>query len=406
MALPLDGIVVLDLSRALAGPYATALLGDLGATIIKVESRKGGDSARAWPPFEGEHSLYFDSVNRNKSSIAVDFYTAEGAALLRRMCLDADVVIENFKPGTMAGMGLDPEQLRAEKPSLIVASVSGFGRTGPLSQFAGLDQVAQGMSGLMSITGEDAEHPMRAGLPIIDIYAGVFTAVGVAAALAGRERDGVGRLIETSLLEAAVAISAFQGQRYLSTGDVPTPQGNNHPVLSPYGVFATGDIPIIIAAGNDRHFRQLAELLGDPSLADESDFSTGRARSDHRTELKDRLETLLASRSGLELVDQLRRVGIPAGPILNYEQVFADSQVQHLGMVLRTVRRDGSPLPLVRGPITIDGVAPGVRKAPPALGEDTRAVLEGLGLTPLQIEGLLASGVVTEPADPPTAVTS
>ncbi|HEU0206710.1 MAG TPA: CoA transferase [Pseudolysinimonas sp.] len=403
-ALPLDGIVVLDLTRALAGPYATALLADLGATIIKVESKKGGDSTRAWPPFEGPHSLYFDSVNRNKSSIAIDFYSPEGAALLRRMALDADVVIENFKPGTLAEMGLDPAGLRAEKPSLIVASVSGFGATGPLAQAAGLDQVAQGMSGLMSVTGDDAEHPTRVGVPIVDIYAGVFTAVGIAAALVGRERtggaeNGAGRQIETSLLEAAIAVSAFQGQRYLSTGEVPQPQGNNHPVLAPYGVFATADIPIIIAAGNDRHFQQLAELLGEPGLADEPEFATGRARSGHRQELTARLEQLLAARPGLEWVDELRRIGIPAGPILNYEQVFRDPQVRHLDMVTHLTRRDGSALPLLRGPITVDGIAPIVRKAPPELGEDTRAVLDRLGLTAEQIDGLLAAGIVTEPAD-------
>jgi len=403
-ALPLDGIVVLDLTRALAGPFATALLADLGATIIKVESKKGGDSTRAWPPFEGVHSLYFDSVNRNKSSIAIDFYSAEGAALLRRMALDADVVIENFKPGTMAEMGLDPVQLRAEKPSLIIASVSGFGSSGPLAQAAGLDQVAQGMSGLMSVTGDDVEHPTRVGVPIVDIYAGVFTAVGIAAALVGRERTGgstagAGATIETSLLEAAIAVSVFQGQRYLSTGEIPEPQGNNHPVLAPYGVFATADIPIIIAAGNDRHFQQLAELLGEPGLADEEEFATGRARSGHRQELTARLEQLLAARPGLEWVDELRRIGIPAGPILNYQQVFDDPQVRHLDLVKHLTRRDGSALPLVRGPITVDGVAPSIRKAPPALGEDTRAVLDRLGLTAEQIEGLLAAGIVTEPAD-------
>jgi crotonobetainyl-CoA:carnitine CoA-transferase CaiB-like acyl-CoA transferase len=348
------------------------------------------------------HSLYFDSVNRNKSSIAIDFYSPEGAALLRRMALDADVVIENFKPGTMTEMGLDPDGLRAEKPSLIVASVSGFGSTGPLAQAAGLDQVAQGMSGLMSVTGEDAEHPTRVGVPIVDLYAGVFTALGIAAALVGRERTGgehgAGRLIETSLLEAAISVSAFQGQRYLSTGEVPQPQGNNHPVLAPYGVFATADIPIIIAAGNDRHFQQLAELLGEPGLADEPEFATGRARSGHREQLTARLEALLAARPGLDWVDELRRIGIPAGPILNYQQVFDDPQVRHLDMVRHLTRRDGSALPLLRGPISVDGVAPGIHKAPPALGEDTRAVLDRLGLTAEQIDGLLAAGIVTEPS--------
>ena len=245
--LPLDGITVLDLTRALAGPYATALLADMGATITKVESMKGGDSTRGWPPFENEHSLYFDSVNRGKSSIALDFYTPEGRTLLRQLALASDVVVENFRPGVMAEMGLDAASLRAERPSLIIASVSGFGSTGPLSQTAGLDQVAQAMSGLMSVTGKNASELYRVGIPIVDIYAGVFTAFGIVAALLGRERTGGGLEVSTSLLEAAIAISAFQGQRYLSTGVVPEPQGNNHPVLAPYGMFATADIPIIIA---------------------------------------------------------------------------------------------------------------------------------------------------------------
>jgi crotonobetainyl-CoA:carnitine CoA-transferase CaiB-like acyl-CoA transferase len=394
MTLPLQGIVVLDLTRALAGPYATALLADLGATVTKVESIKGGDSTRGWPPFEGEHSLYYDSVNRGKSSIAIDFYSAEGRALLRQLALSADVVIENFKPGTMAEMGLDPAALRAEKPALVIASVSGFGATGPLSQTAGLDQVAQGMSGLMSVTGAGPDEMYRVGIPVIDIYAGIFTALGIAAALVGRERTGAGLEVSTSLLEAALAISVFQGQRYLSTGEVPVPQGNNHPVLSPYGVFATADIPIIIAVGNETHWRDLCALLGEPTLADESDYATGKSRSQHRDALAGRLEALLAARSGLDWVALLRKTGIPAGPIYNYAQVFEDPQVKHLEMVQHVTRNDGSDLPLLRGPISIDGQAPTIAKAPPALGEDTIAVLDALGLSDEQVRGLIAAGIV------------
>jgi CoA:oxalate CoA-transferase len=392
VALPLDGIVVLDLTRALAGPYATALLADLGATITKVESVKGGDSTRGWPPFEGEHSLYFDSVNRGKSSIALDFYSDEGKALLRRLALASDVVIENFRPGVLADIGL--ANLQADKPDIVIASVSGFGATGPLSQTAGLDQVAQGMSGIMSVTGVDADAMFRVGIPIVDIFAGVFTAVGILASLVGRERTGAGREVSTSLLEAAIAISVFQGQRFLSTGEIPTPQGNNHPVLVPYGVFSTGDIPIIIAAGTDKHWRDLCTLLGDPELADDALFATGKQRSAHREELKDRLEKLLATRSALEWVNALRTAGIPAGPIYNYQQVFDDPQVKHLDLVRHVTRPDGSDLPLLRGPISLDGVAPEIRKAPPALGEDTLAVLANLGLSQEQVDGLLAAGVV------------
>lgn len=393
--LPLAGITVLDLTRALAGPYATALLSDFGAIITKVESIKGGDSTRGWPPFEGDHSLYYDSTNRGKSSIALDFYSSEGQALLKRMALASDVVIENFRPGVMAELGLDPDTLRAEKPSLIVASVSGFGATGPLSQTAGLDQVAQGMSGLMSVTGKDADTVYRVGIPVIDIFSGLFTAVGILASLVDRERSGAGHTVSTSLLEAAIAISVFQGQRFLSTGVVPEPQGNDHPVLAPYGVFATADIPVIIAVGNEKQWRDLCALVGDASLADDPELATGKLRTAHRGELKDKLEALLAGRPGLEWVDLFRKSRIPTGPIYNFAQVFDDEQVKHLDMVKHVTRADGSDLPLLRGPVSIDGRAPQIRKAPPALGEDTRAVLESFGLTESQVQGLIDAGIVS-----------
>jgi crotonobetainyl-CoA:carnitine CoA-transferase CaiB-like acyl-CoA transferase len=393
-ALPLRGIRVLDLTRALAGPYATALLSDLGATVTKVETAKGGDSTRGWPPFEGDHSLYHDSTNRGKSSLALNFYSEEGRTLLRRLALASDIVVENFRPGVMADLGLDPESLLAEKPGLVVASVSGFGSTGPLSQTAGLDQVAQGMSGLMSVTGADADNLYRVGVPIIDIVSGIFTVVGILASLVDRERTGTGHTVSTSLLEAALSLSVFQGQRYLSTGMVPEPQGNDHPVLAPYGVFATADNPIIIAVGNEKQWRELCELVGDAGLADHPDLATGKLRTEHRAELKDRLEALLAARAGTEWVELFRAARIPTGPIYNYAQVFEDAQVRHLDMVQRVTRADGSDLPLLRGPVSIDGVAPRIRKAPPALGEDTREVLAALGLTEDQVQGLLDAGIV------------
>lgn len=393
---PLAGITVLDLTRALAGPYATALLADLGAAVIKVESIKGGDSSRSWPPFENEHSLYFDSVNRGKSSVAVDFYTPEGKDLLRKLALEADVLIENFRPGVLATMGLDPDQLRASNPGLIIASVTGFGATGPLARTAGLDQVAQGMSGLMSVTGADADHMYRFGVPIVDMCAGMFTAYGIAAALAGRAQTGAGADISTSLLESALALSAFQGQRYLSNGEVPVPQGNDHPVLAPYGVFRTADIPVIISVGNDKQWLELCALTGDPTLAQDPDYLTGRDRSVNRTALAGRLEELLARRPGLEWLDAFRAVKIPCGPIYNYAEAFADPQVTAVDMVRTVNRCDGTELPLLRGPLSVNGEPTPVRKAPPALGEDTRKILEDLALTPGQIEKLIASGIVAE----------
>lgn len=392
--LPLSGIRVLDLSRALAGPYATALLADLGAEVIKVESIKGGDSSRGWAPFENEHSLYFDSTNRGKSSIAVDFYSTAGKDLLWKLALSSDVVVENFRPGVLSTMGLDPDLLRAAKPDLIIASVSGFGATGPLSQAAGLDQVAQGMSGLMSVTGEDTDNVYRVGVPIIDMVSGIVTALGVAAALAGRERNGKGMEVATSLLETALSLSSFQGQRYLSTGDVPVPQGNNHPTLSPYGAFNTADVPLIIAVGNEKQWVQLCELLNEPQLAEQPEYLTGRLRTLNRQELKRRIEQLLKADTAQHWMQKLRAAKIPAGPIYNYEQAFADDQVQALAMVQTVRRHDGSELPLLRGPISIDRKATEIHKAPPALGEDTRAILAALDLTEEQVIGLVDSGIV------------
>jgi CoA:oxalate CoA-transferase len=279
---------------------------------------------------------------------------------------------------------------------LIIASVTGFGPTGPLSQAAGLDQVAQGMSGLMSVTGADQDHRYRVGLPVIDIFAGVFTAFGVASALAARRESGRGATVATSLLESALAISTFQGQRYLSTGEVPVPQGNDHPVLSPYGVFQSGDIPIIIAVGSDKQWLQLCQLLQAPDLAEAPEYRTGKLRTQNRDRLKAELEHLLEHRPGTEWVEQFRTAGIPAGPIYDYRQAFEDPQVKHLDMVRSVYRHDGTVLPLLRGPLSIDGHTTPVRKAPPALGEDTRAVLSRLELTTEQIEGLIASGIVLQ----------
>ncbi|GAA4657516.1 CaiB/BaiF CoA transferase family protein [Arthrobacter cryoconiti] len=397
--LPLEGIRVLDLSRALAGPYATALLSDLGAQIIKTESIKGGDSSRSWPPFENEHSLYFDSANRGKQSIAIDFYSQEGRDLLWQLAVSSDVVVENFRPGVLATMGLDPDALRETKPEIVIASVSGFGATGPLAQAPGLDQVAQGMTGLMSVTGADAANMYRVGVPIIDMVSGINTALGIVAALVGRNRTGTGMEVSTSLLETGLALAAFQGQKYLSTGEVPVPAGNNHPVLSPYGVFSTGDIPVIIAVGNQTHWRVLCELLGAPELTDHPEYATGKLRNVNRHALKVVLEELLASGSAEHWLGELRTAKIPAGPIYNYEQAFADPQVKALGMVQTVQRRDGSELPLVRGPISVNRTAPRITTAPPVLGQDTLDVLAELNLSPEQISGLVQAGIVLAAPD-------
>lgn len=398
MSLPLEGITVLDLSRALAGPYCTALLADLGATIVKVESITGGDITRAWPPFEGENSLYFESINRGKSSIALDFYSREGQRLLREMALASDVIVENFRSGVMTELGLDPDELRQLKSSLVVSSISGFGEVGPLAQSAGLDQVAQAMSGLMSVTGPNANEFYRFGIPIIDTVSGIFSALGIVAALYARDGHGTasgeGAIVSTSLLESALAISTFQGQRYLSTGSAATPTGNDHPSLTPYGVYQASDGPLVIAVGNEKQWVQFCELLGNPSLATDARFKSGRDRTANRPALKAEMERLLGAKTAVEWTEIIRDAGIPVGPIYTYDQVFADEQVKALKMVVSTQRPDGSELPLVRGPLSFNHEPSPIRKSPPQLGADTVAVLTSYGLTPEQIAELTALGVV------------
>lgn len=384
------------MSRALAGPYATSLLSDLGAYVIKVESIRGGDSSRDWPPFDGEYSLYFDSVNRGKHSIAIDMYTAAGKELIRELAATADVLVENFRPGVMAAMGLDPAELRARTPGLIVASVTGFGTSGPLAQAPGLDQVAQGMTGLMSVTGPDSEHVYRVGVPIVDLVSGMNTALGIVAGLVGRGRDGTGVEVSTSLLESGLALGVFQSQRYLSTGQLPTPQGNTHPSLTPYGVFATADLPVIIATGSQKQWLALCGLLGAPELAQRPDYADAKLRHAHEPALRAELETLLRAETAAHWLPLLRTAGIPSGPIYNYQQVFADPQVRTLNIVETVQRADGTELPLVRGPISINGEPPRVGKPPPALGQDSLEVLSQLQLTDEQVARLLLSGVVLD----------
>ena len=388
---PLEGIRVVDLSRALAGPYCTALLADLGADIVKVESLNGGDTARKWPPFENEHSLYFDSVNRNKRSVCIDFYSAEGREILERLVAGADVLVENFKLGTLDKLGLTAERLAELNPTLVVGSVNGFGTTGPLKDDAGLDQVIQGMSGLMSITGTGADT-YRVGVPIVDITSGIVCALGIVAALLGRANGHPVGHVTTSLLETALGLSVFQGQRALSLGEDPIPQGNNHPTIAPYGTFATATEPINIAVGNDRQWRTFCGLISIPDAAGDPRFVSGALRLANRDELTALIETALSTAPAEEWVPIISGGGIPCGPILGYTQAFASEQVAALGLVHHGRRRDGSALPLVRGPLSVDGEPSEITSPPPLLGEHTAEVLRELGYADADIDRLSESG--------------
>jgi CoA:oxalate CoA-transferase len=363
----------------------------MGAEIVKVESLNGGDTARQWPPFENEHSLYFDAVNRNKRSVCIDFYSAEGREILEKLVAGADVLVENFKLGTLEKLGLTTERLTELNPGLIVGSVNAFGITGPLKDDPGLDQVIQGMSGLMSVTGE-GDDTYRVGVPIVDITSGMICAFGIVSALVGRSTGHAVSHVTTSLLETALNLSVFQGQRALSTGVDPTPQGNNRPTIAPYGTFATATEPINIAVGTDKQWRTFCELIGIPDAASDARFSTGTQRLANRDELKALVESALSAAPASVWVPLINRASIPSGPILDYTHAFASDQVTALGLVHHGRRRDGSELPLLRGPLSLDGNASEITSPPPLLGEHTCEVLREIGYSDGEIQQLSKNG--------------
>jgi crotonobetainyl-CoA:carnitine CoA-transferase CaiB-like acyl-CoA transferase len=392
---PLAGVKVVDLTRALAGPYCTAILGDFGADVVKVEGTPGGDVTRNWPPFDGDRSLYYLSTNRNKRSLALDLRSREGQAILSELVRGADVLVENFRPGTLAKLGLDPDELRRRQPDLVVASLSAYGEIGPMRDHVGLDQVAQGMSGLMSVTGAGANTPMRLGVPIADMVAGLYVAVGIVASLAGRNAGRPTIRINTSLLETAVSLLTFQAQRFLTLGEVPGAQGNDHPLISPYGTFGTADGSINVAVGNDAQWHLLCRLLGAPELADSSEFRHPAGRTANRAALSAELNRLFSARTSFDWLSVLGDAGVPCGPIHTVDQVFADPQVQALGMVRQFEGERGSDR-ILRGPVWMDGAPPEVSRPAPSLGEHTREILAELGLSEARVEALLTAGAVVQ----------
>ena len=394
MIKPLSGITVIDLSRALAGPYCTALLADMGAKVIKVESINGGDTARQWPPFQDEHSLYFDSVNRNKESLCLDFYSSAGKEIIHKLLTTADVLVENFKPGTLDKLGLTNERIKELNPQLVIASVSGFGNAGPLRDNAGLDQVVQGMSGLTSVTGSDSENTFRVGVPIVDITSGMICAFGIASALAGRHTGQYVDRVSTSLLETALSLSVFQGQRALSEGEAPSPQGNNHPVITPYGTYRTATDSITIAVGTERQWHDFCSILDLQILLDDQRFLSGRDRSANRNQLAELIEARLATKDAEQWMALISQAGIPCGPIYNYKQAVSTDQVAALKMVHQTQRRDGTSLPLLRGPLSLNDQPSEIQSSPPTLGQHSVEVLRELGLSDAQIFRLREDGVL------------
>ena len=385
MTAPLAGIRVLDLSRVLAGPWCTQLLADLGADVIKVERPGQGDDTRHWgPPWHGEGdrrvAAYFLSANRGKRSAAIDLATEEGAALVRQLALQSDVVVENFKVGGLKKFGLDATSLRAAKPELLVASITGFGQDGPHADRAGYDFMIQGMGGLMSITGlpdgDPGGGPMRVGVAVADLFTGLYTCVAILAALNRRHATGEGAHIDMALLDTQLAMLANQASNALISGEDPPRQGNTHPNIVPYQPFDAVDQPIIIAVGNDRQFARLAEICGHPEWAADPRFANNSARVANREEIVGMVAESIRQRTASEWLDLLEAAGIPAGPINRISQALLDVQAQHRQMV-RTI----SGTRLVGSPVRIDGARADAELPPPALGEHTDDVLRELGLS-------------------------
>jgi crotonobetainyl-CoA:carnitine CoA-transferase CaiB-like acyl-CoA transferase len=384
---PLEGLVVADFSRVLAGPFATMLLGDLGAEVVKVEHPDGGDETRAWgPPFLGEHSTYYLAVNRNKRSVALDLKTDDGRRAARALARRADVLVENFKAGTLERLGLGYGELARDNPRLVWCSISGFGR-GAGAELPGYDFLVQAMSGLMSITGPAGGEPTKVGVALVDVLTGLYAVGGVLAALHRRERSGRGQRVEVSLLGSALASLVNQASSYLCTGEPPRAMGNRHPSITPYETLATADRPLVVAVGNDGQFARLCRVLGVAGAAADPRFATNADRVANRDALVALLEEALAARGAADWVTALGGAGVPCGLVNDVGEAFALAERLGLHAVA-----DAGGVPQVADPIGLSATPASYRLAPPALGEHTAEVLAWLA-TPQPGD----SGAVTPP---------
>jgi crotonobetainyl-CoA:carnitine CoA-transferase CaiB-like acyl-CoA transferase len=392
---PLSGIRVLDLGRHLAGPTAAMWLGDLGADVIKIENpERGEDSRAAGPPFYNGESAFFLAANRNKRSLALDLKALEGQDIFRRLAADADVVIENFRPGVMEALNIGYEAVSAGNPRVIYCSISGFGADGPFADRPGLDQIIQGFSGLMSITGFEGGEAPRGGIPISDQLTGLFGANGVLGARQARERTGRGQRVETSLLESMVGTLAFQATRYLNGGDIPPPAGNHHPINAPYGVFRAQDGYITIGGTGEKRWPKLCEVIGAPELLRDERFATNGGRHAHRLELAELISAKLQTRTIDDWEQLLNAAGVPAGSIYAMDQALDHPQVRHREMVVEREHPTAGPVRLLGLPVKLSDTPGAVRLAPPVLGQHTHAILRELGLSDAEIEQAAATGIV------------
>lgn len=387
----LDGIKVLDLSRILAGPTCTQLLGDLGADVIKIENPASeGDDTRAWgPPYvqnaSGETtdlSAYFNCANRNKRSVAVDIATPEGQETIKALALLADIVVENFKPGGLAKYGLDYASLSAIQPRLVFCSISGFGQTGPNAHKPGYDLMAQGFGGIMSLTGDPKGQPTKVGVGIADVMCGMYATVGILAALRHRDATGIGQQIDIALVDSQIAWLINEGTNYLTSGNLPVRRGNGHPNIAPYQVYSARDGHVIVAVGNDGQFQHFCAFAGLDDLAQDARFATNPARLENRVDLNNAIEPVLAEKPVDDIIEGLQAVGVPVGPVNTLDRVFQSDQVvaRDMKIELQNDRADAK-VPMIGNPLNFSETPISYRRAPPVFGEHTNEVLKDLKWT-------------------------
>jgi len=392
--MPLTGYRIVDLTRIISGPFCSMLLADLGAEVVKIESPTDGDPLRAQGAMVEGFSWYFASYNRNKRSLTLDLRTPEGRGILERLIARSDALVENYRPGVLDKMGLSEARLRELNPGLIVGSISGFGRDGPYAERPAFDFIAQAMSGFMSTNGAADGPPLRTGIPLSDLIAGLYCALGVVGALLARERGGMGQQVSTSLVDGLVSFLSYMASNTLASGRPPERSGNDHPLVAPYGLFAASDGPIAIAPSNDSVYRKLLKALDLTRLEADERFRDNAARMRNREPLRAEIEAVTRTRSQAHWIERLNAGGVPCGPVLDLPDVFHDPQILHQEMVIEANHPAHGPVRMTGFPLKLSGTPCRLRRPPPDLGGDTDEILADLGFDAAQREGLRARGVV------------
>jgi formyl-CoA transferase len=393
---PLDGVTVLDFSRVLAGPYCTMQLGDLGARVIKIEQPGRGDDTRAWgPPFIGGESAYFLSINRNKESLSLDLKASGAAAVVNKLLDRADIVVENFRPGTMERLGFGYDTIAPLYPRLVYCSISGFGQTGPRRSEVGYDAVMQAEAGLMSITGAAGGPPFRLGVAISDIVTGLFAAQGISMALLARVRSGLGQRVDIGMLDTTAALLTYQAGIYFATGAAPVRMGNRHPTIVPYETFSVSDGEFVLAVGNDEQWRRFCQVIGKEALAGERRFATNQDRFANYQDLRPLIAAPLAQRTRAEWTMALNDAGVPCGSVRDIAEVLGDAQLDARQMIQTVEHVTAGAIRVLGVPVKLSGTPGSVRTAPPALGQHTDSVLRGdCGLSSSAIAELRSAGAI------------